>query len=258
MDRLYYLTEEQFTQLNRLLPPEDSGRGRPPKIRNREALEGRLHILRTGTPWRDVPQAYGEWHTMYLRWQRWVERGVWWNLLMVLKRLKRSALQRVFLDSTVVRAHQHAAGAPQKKGDQAIGRSRGGLSTTMHALCGSESDAVDLRSTAGQAGDAEVGEELIDALDPREGLRPAAMDKAYDSTAIRAKLAAKGIDPVIPPKANRLEIIVYDKAQYKQRNKVERLFNKLKQFRRVATRYEKLKATFRAFVTLALIIIMLR
>ena len=117
---------------------------------------------------------------------------------------------------------------------------------------------MDLRITAGQAGDAPVGEEMIDAIDTREGIRQAAMDKAYDSNAIRAKLDAKGIDPVIPPKANRLEIIVYDKAQYKQRNKVERLFNKLKQFRRVATRYEKLKATFLAFVILALIIIMLR
>jgi transposase len=125
-------------------------------------------------------------------------------------------------------------------------------------LCGSESDAVDLRITAGQAGDAPVGEEMIDVLDTREGIRQAAMDKAYDSNAIRAKLDAKGIDPVIPSKANRLEIILYDKEQYKQRNKVERLFNKLKQFRRVATRYEKLKATFLAFVTLALIIIMLR
>jgi transposase len=115
MDRLYYLTEEQFTQLNRLLPPEHSGRGRPPKIRHRDALEGILHILRTGTPWRDVPQAYGNWHTIYMRWQRWVERGVWWTILMVLKRLKRIELQIVFLDSTVVRAHQHAAGAPKKR-----------------------------------------------------------------------------------------------------------------------------------------------
>jgi transposase len=126
----------------------------------------------------------------------------------------------------------------------------------MHALGGSESDAVDIRITAGQAGDAPVGEERIDVLDTREGIRQAAMDKAYDSNAIRAKLAAKGIDPVIPPKANRLEIIVYDKEQYKQRNKVERRCNTRKQFRRVATRYEKLKATFLAFVTLALIIIM--
>jgi len=128
----------------------------------------------------------------------------------------------------------------------------------MHALCGSESEAVDIRITAGQAGDAPVGEELIDAINPCDGIAQAAMDRAYDSNAIRAKLAAKGIDPVIPPKANRLEIIVSDQEQYKQRNKVERLFNKLKQFRRVATRYEKLKATFLAFVTLALIIIMLR
>ena len=103
-----------------------------------------------------------------------------------------------------------------------------------------------------------MGEEMLDALDTREGIRQAAMDKAYDSNAIRAKLTAKGIAPVIPPKANRLESIVYDKAPYKQRNKVERLFNKLKQFRRVATRYEKLKATFLAFVILALIVIMLR
>jgi transposase len=128
----------------------------------------------------------------------------------------------------------------------------------MHAVCGSESDARDIRITVGQAGDAPVGEELIDVLETREGIRQAAMDKAYDSNAIRAKLAAKGIDPVIPPKASRLESIVSDKAPYQQRNKVERLFNQLKQCRRVATRDEKLKATFLAFVTLALMMTMLR
>jgi transposase len=122
----------------------------------------------------------------------------------------------------------------------------------------SESDAIDLRITAGQAGDAPVGEEMIEALDTRERIAQAAMDKAYDSNAIRAKLEAKGLAPVIPPKDNRLEMIVYDKAQYTQRNKVERLFNKIKQFRRVATRYEKLTATFLGFVILALIVIMLR
>ena len=99
---------------------------------------------------------------------------------------------------------------------------------------------------------------MIDAINPCDGIAQAAMDRAYDSNAIRAKLDAKGITPVIPPKANRLEIIVYDKEQYKQRNKVERLFNKLKQFRRVATRYETRTAMFLSFVILALIVIMLR
>ena len=125
-------------------------------------------------------------------------------------------------------------------------------------MCASETDVIEIRLTAGQVGDAPVGEALVDALDSRDGIQHAAMDKAYDSNAIRAKLDAKGITPVIPPKANRLDLIVYDKERYKQRNKVERLFNKLKQFRRVATRYEKLKANFLAFVTLALIVIMLR
>ena len=78
----------------------------------------------------------------------------------------------------------------------------------MHALCGSESDAIDIRITAGQAGDAPVGEAIIDALDPHARIAQAAMDKAYDSNMIRAKLAAKGIEPVIPPKANRLDVML--------------------------------------------------
>ena len=132
------------------------------------------------------------------------------------------------------------------------------MTPKIHALCASEAEAVALRITAGPVGDAPVGEAMLEALDPRDGIKQAAMDKAYDSNAIRAQLDAKGITPVIPPKSNRLEILVYDKESYQQRNKVERLFNKLKQFRRVATRDEKLKANFLAFVTLALIVIMLR
>ena len=115
MDRLYYLTDEPCEQINRWLPPENSRRGRPPKVKNREALEGILHVLRTGTPWRDVPKAYGPWHTIYRRWQRWIDGGVWWNSLKRLKRLKGVELKIVFLDSTGVRAPQHAAGAAKKK-----------------------------------------------------------------------------------------------------------------------------------------------
>ncbi len=115
MDRLYYLTDEHFEQINRLLPPEESRRGRPPKVKNREALEGILHVLRTGTPWREVPKAYGRWHTIYRRWQRWIDGGVWWNILRLLQRLKGIDLKRVCLDSTGIRAHPHAAGAAKKK-----------------------------------------------------------------------------------------------------------------------------------------------
>ena len=82
---------------------------------DREAREGILHLVRTGTPWRDWPPAYGHWPTIYRRWQRWIERGVWGDLLRLLKRLQGVDLKMVLLDSTVVRAHQPAAGAAQKK-----------------------------------------------------------------------------------------------------------------------------------------------
>ena len=115
-----------------------------------------------------------------------------------------------------------------------------------------------MQLTAGQRNDAPTGQMMIHNLDPNQAIAKAAMDKAYDTNAIRDALKDKGIEAVIPPKARRVEFIDYDKLSYRQRNKVERLFNKLKQFRRVATRYEKLKDNFLAFVTLALIVIMLR
>lgn len=86
----------------------------------------------------------------------------------------------------------------------------------------------------------------------------AAADKAYDSDAIRADLKGRGIEPVIPPLACRKEAIPYDKATYKERNKVERLINKMKQFRRVATRYDKLDLSFLGFIHLTAALIMIR
>jgi len=86
----------------------------------------------------------------------------------------------------------------------------------------------------------------------------AAADKSYDSDAIRADLKERGIEPVIPPLACRKEPIPYDKAAYRQRNRVERLINKLKQFRRVATRDDKLDLSFLAFIHLTAALIMAR
>jgi transposase len=132
------------------------------------------------------------------------------------------------------------------------------LTTKIPALGASAADAVESRSPAGPAGDAPVGAAMLDALEPRDGIEQAALDQAYDSNAIRAQRDAKGITPVIPPKSTCLAIIVYDKESSKQRTQVERLFNQIKQFRRVATRYAKLKANFLALVIVALIVIMLR
>ena len=90
------------------------------------------------------------------------------------------------------------------------------------------------------------------------GLEVAVMDKAYDSQAIRSFLRKLGIEAVIPPRVNRTEALAYDPEKYKWREQVERFFNKLKQFRRIATRYEKLSRTFLALIHLVSTWIMLR
>jgi transposase len=96
---------------------------------------------------------------------------------------------------------------------------------------------------------------VLAQVPPEPPLTHAIMDKGYDSDRIREQLLAQDIVPVIPPKSNRREPIDrepidYDKDLYKLREKVERFFNKLKQFRRIATRYEKLSQTFLAFIHL--------
>lgn len=102
--------------------------------------------------------------------------------------------------------------------------------------------------SGGNVHDSRGFEELYQTVNEDNVIEAATMDKAYDSNEIRDRLARDGIEPVIPPKANRKQKIPYDAQIYKERNKVERFFCKLKEFRRVATRYDKLASSFFAFV----------
>jgi transposase len=122
------------------------------------------------------------------------------------------------------------------------------LSTKIHAGCINEKTGVSIALTGGECHDAPGFDPVFEQLPPENSLEYGVMDKAYDSNHIREKLRENDITPVIPPKSNRKEAIDYDKDQYKLREKVERFFNRLKQFRRIATRYEKLGQTFLAFI----------
>jgi transposase len=103
---------------------------------------------------------------------------------------------------------------------------------------------VALHLTPGQVHDGRQFEPLYDSLPADNGLESAALDKGYDADRIRDRLACDGVEPVIPPINTRSRKIHYDKALYRQRNRIERFFNKVKNFRRIATRYDKLKKTF--------------
>ena len=139
----------------------------------------------------------------------------------------------------------------QKNGpDQALGRSRGGFSTKIHAATIDENCAVALHVTPGQAHDGRQFESLYESLAADNVLESAALDKGYDADRIRERLAYDGIEPVIPPISTRSKKLSYNPQLYRQRNRVERYFNKLKQFRRIATRFDKLAKTFAAAVHL--------
>ena len=100
--------------------------------------------------------------------------------------------------------------------------------------------------------------QVFAALPDGHALEYGVMDKGYDSNAIRAKLKEHHITPVIPPKKNRKEPLAYDQALYKLREQVERFFNRLKQFRRIATRYDKLGHTYLAFIHLVAAVLVIK
>ena len=134
-----------------------------------------------------------------------------------------------------------------------MGRSRGGLTTKIHAICDALGNPAELGITLGQDADITQAEPLLENIDPDAFLA----DKAYDADRLIDRLIQRGITPVIPPKRNRTTRRKTDFSLYRERNLVERFFNKLKQFRAIATRYDKLKSTFLAAVQFASIIILL-
>ena len=136
-----------------------------------------------------------------------------------------------------------------------MGRSRGGLTTKIHAVVEARGLPIRLGLTPGQAYDGEAAMELLNAL-PEDAMVLA--DKAYDANAIREMIDGQGAWANIPPKSNRKDPIGFSPHLYKARNLVERFFNKIKHFRRIATRYDKLAANYMAMIKLASIRVWLR
>ena len=136
-----------------------------------------------------------------------------------------------------------------------MGRSRCGLTTKIHAVVDAKGLPIRLGLTPGQAYDGESAMELLNAL-PENAMVVA--DKAYDANAIREMINGQGAWANIPPKSNRKDPICFSPYLYKARNLVERFFNKIKHFRRIATRYDKLAANYMAMIKLASIRIWLR
>jgi len=247
--RRYGLRDDQWDRIKDFLPGREGHVGGTAED-NRLFIEAVLYRYRTGCPWRDLPERFGHWKSVHQRFSRWAKSGVFERIFKMLASDHDN--EYMMIDATIVRAHQHSAGA-QKNGAQAIGRSRGGLSTKIHALGDALGNPFELMLTPGQDHDLTCAEPLLENADPGALIG----DKAFDADQLINTLKDRNITPVIPPKANRKVQRDCDYALYCERNLIERFFNKIKHFRAIATRYDKLARNFLAAVQLVSAIILL-
>ena len=162
-------------------------------------------------------------------------------------------LEYLSIDATIVRAHACSAGYGDQA-EQGLGRSKGGFSTKIHAKVDTLGNPLRFLVTAGQNSDFTKASELIKGATDSYIIG----DRGYDSDEVRAQVYAQKCIPVIPGKSNRKVAIQYDKHIYKERYVVECFFSKLKQFRRIFSRFDKSLRNFGAFLSFVGAILWLR
>ncbi|UOB15360.1 IS5 family transposase [Streptomyces sp. HP-A2021] len=279
MVRRHELTDQEWELLAPLIPRAATGR---PRMEDRQVINGMVYKIRTGISWRDLPERYGPWKTVYTRFRRYTLDGVFTRALQQIQAQADADGDidwLVQIDSTIVRAHQHAAATPKRgrhwrdePDDHALGRSRGGLTTKIHIACDGKGRPLAILVTPGQRHDSVCARPLLERIRvPRTGPgRPRCSpgqviaDKAYSSRGFRVYLRRRGIAHTIPEKADQRQHRLrrgghggrppgFDRVTYRRRNMIERCFNRLKHNKALATRYDKLARHYQALVTIAVL-----
>jgi transposase len=277
--RRHELSDAQYSRLGPHLPePRHHGKAGRPWLPHRTVVNGILWILRTGAPWRDLPERYGRWNSVYTRFKRWRRDGTWARICSTLldERDDRGHLDHDLwcIDGTVVRAARCAGGArrrhrrrPRLGGgaateldepeDHALGYSRGGFSTKVHLLCDSQGTVLGIHVTPGQRHESRAFEPTMQRVYlPRRRGRPRwprrlAGDKGYSYPRIWRWLGRRRIGRVIPARKDQPRAADFDKAAYRKRNIIERVVGWSKECRRLLTRFEKLAVNYVAFWIIA-------
>ena len=261
----YSLTDAIYEKIREYLPIDQST-GRP-GMDIRLFLDALIFIAREGCSWRSIPEKYGKWNSIYKKLRLWESQNVFRKIyLRLIGACDDTAddlvlIDRIYyavsIDSTSAKVHQSAAGArkdaPEADVKQHIGTSRGGPNTKIHALVNEDLEMVAVEITGGQVHDSQMALPLLDTVNI--GFIFFHADKAYGNKEIRQYIQLLNAEMVCPNKSNAKNIYKFDKEQYKGRNVVERYFQKLKCYRRIATRYDKLASIYRSFIYIASILI---
>ncbi|QEH38932.1 Transposase DDE domain protein [Aquisphaera giovannonii] len=265
--RRYELSDAQYAEVKPLLPdPRHHGKGGRPWLPHRAMVDGILWILKTGAPWRDLPERYGKWNSVYARFNRWRRDGTWSRILSKTldRRDARGEIDHDLwcIDGTVVRAARCAGGArrrnrrrPRLGGsaatrldepeDHALGYSRGGFGTKVHLLCDGRGTVLGIYATPGQRHESRAFEPTMRRvyLPGRRGRprwpRRLAGDKGYSYPGIWRWLSRRRIGRVIPTRKDQPRAADFDKDTYRKRNIIERVVGWYKECRRLLTRLGK-------------------
>jgi transposase len=221
-------------------------------VDDRRVISGIVHVLKSGGRWRDCPAAYRPRTTVYNRFNRWSRRGFWRAMLAAL-----AEAGWVTDRDRGARQHLRARAPPRARGQrgakaQSIGRSRGGQTTKVHVLTDVLGRPAVIHLTPGNASDVKTAPAVI--ADAPGRLKRLVADRGYDAGALRRCLRASGTTPVIPGRRNRKRPIRHDRRRYRDRWRVEAASCRLKDFRRVATRYDKLARNYVSAVALAAVV----
>lgn len=214
-----------------------------------KVLTGILYVLTEGCRWRAIDEPEASWNSIYHYYRRWCQSGVWQKLWeQVAPNAKPS--KTVYGDASFIKVHGCGLNAAHGRQAQAIGLTKGGWNTKLHAAVDARGQPVALLLTGGEVAEVSQAEELLENIETQL----AVLDKGYDSDRLRDWLRDRGITPCIPFKRNRKNPGSYSRAKYRKRHLIENFFAKIKVFRRVATRYDKLAVTFFGWVMLAVIL----
>ncbi len=244
------ISDDNWSRIEHLSPGRPGGHGGVARG-NRGFVNAVWYVAKTGIPWRDSPDRFGKWDTAFHRFNAWCQAGVWRREF---EAVRDSDLEWPTIDSTLTQAHRHAAGRNGGEDDQDLGRSRGGFGTKVHLAVVSLGLPLEIRLSPGQDADITHAPALLGDHEPDA----VSGDKGYDCDAFAAAVEARGAGVVIPPRSNHKTPREYDVVLSKERNKVERCINRLKQFRRVATRSEETARNFLGMVLFAAITLWLK